>query len=79
MKNFLISISPDYYYFNSNNKQQQQQECLQEGSLQSLSDNTEPLSYDCHRYLISRSEVGENVQQIPFVWKTPKCGCFTIK
>ena len=72
VKTFLISVSPDPYY-NYGKK-----DCLQEGSLQSLSDNSEHLSYGCYKYLISRGDATGNVQKIPFEWKTPKCGCFII-
>ena len=84
IKTFLITISPTSII---NTKQN----CLQEGRLQSLSDDTEHLTYDCYRYLVSRKPPAADggktvavntdggVQKIPFAWKTPKCGCFMIK
>lgn len=83
IKTFLITVSPTSLI---NTKQN----CLQEGRLQSLSDDTEHLTYDCYRYLVSRkpptakggktaaANTDGGVQKIPFAWKTPKCGCFMI-
>ena len=83
MNRFLISIHPDpdyqlllaeYSYGN----------CLHEGVLQSLSDSSRHTDYNCFKYLISRQghqqEGGwKKHQSIPFVWRTPQCGCFVIK
>ena len=69
MKRFLVSINPD--------PDKERAKCQDEGRLQSLTEISEHLSYNCFKYLVNR-EIGEH-QSVPFVWRTPKCGCFIIK
>ena len=73
MERFLISINPD--------PDRERKNCAthheDEGRLQSLTDVSQHLAYNCFKYLINRQDGGHQI--VPFVWRTPKCGCFVIK
>ena len=73
MHRFLISINP--------NPDKERKNCPthheDEGRLQSLTDVSQHLEYNCFKYLINRQDGGHQI--VPFVWRTPQCGCFVIK
>lgn len=72
MHRFLISINPD--------PEKERKNCPthheDEGRLQSLTDVSQHLEYNCFKYLINRQDGGHQI--VPFVWRTPQCGCFVI-
>lgn len=73
---FLISIEQEE--ISDEHSSLPKEACKEPGRLQSLSDESEHLSYKCPRYLVERSNLNGFYSEVPFEWTAPECGCVEI-